>query len=86
MSGVPDFTGRHAERMEGHGPDAARGRHGEARAATDGLSHGGWLCGRPARLVAAMRGRCGGIGRACKVESRRGECLDSIRQWLTIQL
>ena len=36
MSGAPDFTGHHAGRMEGHGPDAARGRHGEAHAAPGG--------------------------------------------------
>ena len=29
--------GHHAGRMEGHGPDAARGRHGEAHAAPGGL-------------------------------------------------
>ncbi len=42
MSGAPDFMGHHAGRMEGHGPDAARGRHGETRAAPDGLSLDGW--------------------------------------------
>ena len=28
MSGAPGFMGHHAGRMEGHGPDVARGRHG----------------------------------------------------------
>ena len=30
-------------------------------------------------------GRMGGMG-PCEVKSRRGECLDTIRQWLTVQL
>ena len=42
MSGAPDFMGHYTGWMEGHGPDAARGRHGEMRAAPDGLSLGGW--------------------------------------------
>ena len=38
----PTSWGHQTGRMEGHGPDAARGRHGEMRAAPDGLSLGGW--------------------------------------------
>ena len=44
---------------DGCGP---RGRHGETHAAPGGLSLGGGLSGRPARPVASMRGKCGGMG------------------------
>ena len=55
MSGAPNFTGRHAGRMGGHGPNAARGRHGEAHAAPGGFGLGGGSLGLPARPVASMR-------------------------------
>ena len=60
MSGAPDFMGHHAGRMEGHGPDAARGRHGETHATPDGsfpLVAG--FPGAYAWPVASMRGGCG---------------------------
>ena len=64
MSGAPDFTGHRAGRMEGHGPDAARGRHGEAHAAPGAFPWWGLLgasrppCGLHAGQV-RRRGRAG---------------------------
>ena len=69
MSGAPDFMGYHAGRMEGHGPDAARGRHGETRAAPDGffpLAAG--LSGRPRPACGLHAGQVRRLG-ACKVKS-----------------
>ena len=47
MSGAPDFMGYHAGRMEGHGPDAARGRHGRRAPHRTAFPLAAGLSGRP---------------------------------------